>query len=190
MFFANLRMLVNWGFLQQFSSKIMVKNGKFCAFFKCAMMSRKWRPDMKILKLFFAVVVSMLVYLPMATAQTNRPSTEDAAVFRQIISSQIAAFQKDDADGAYAFAAPRIKKSIGDARLFMQMVERKYLPVFRPLRFKFTETKMIGKIPVQTLSVDGPQGKQWTAFYLFEQQGDKSWRISGVFLKKKKGIGI
>src|SRR5262245_24977891 len=65
---------------------------------------------MAVLAVFAAVPVG---------AQT---SDADQAAIRQVIQSQIAAFQKDDGPTAYGYASPTIQQKFINPEVFMEMV--------------------------------------------------------------------
>ena len=108
---------------------------------------------------------------------------------RSVIDQQIDAFKRDDATGAYSFAAPSIQQIFPSAEIFMQMVRQGYQPVYRPRSFEFDElTEIDGKI-VQPVRVVGPDGVPVTALYIMERQPDGSWKIGGCVLTQGPGQG-
>ncbi len=115
------------------------------------------------------------------------PDTEDVQSIRSVIEQQIDAFKRDDAAGAYSFAAPAIKKIFPSAEIFMQRVRQGYQPVYRPRSFAFDElTRIEGKL-VQPVRVVGPDGVPVTALYIMERQPDGSWKIGGCLLTRESG---
>ena len=114
----------------------------------------------------------------------------DVQTIRRVIEQQIDAFKRDDATGAYSFAAPSIQKIFPTAEIFMRMVRQGYQPVYRPRSYAFDElTRIEGKL-VQPVRVVGPDGVPVTALYIMERQPDRSWKIGGCVLTRAPGRGI
>ncbi len=114
----------------------------------------------------------------------------DVQTIRRVIEQQIDAFKRDDATGAYSFAAPGIQKIFPTAEIFMRMVRQGYQPVYRPRSYAFDElTRIEGKL-VQPVRVVGPDGVPVTALYIMERQPDRSWKIGGCVLTRAPGRGI
>ena len=111
--------------------------------------------------------IALMIIFPVR-AQVD-PGTGDVQSIRGVIEQQIDAFKRDDAAGAYSFAAPEIKKIFPSAEIFMQMVRQGYQPVYRPRSFAFNElTRIDGKL-VQSVRVVGPDGLPVTALYILER---------------------
>lgn len=106
----------------------------------------------------------------------------DRAAIQRIISDQIAAFRRDDGEGAFGMASPGIQRLFGDAATFMGMVRGGYQPVYRPRAFEFRELVRLNEQLVQIVAVTGPDGRRVLALYPMEQQPDGSWRIAGCQL--------
>jgi len=114
-----------------------------------------------------------------AGAQT---SETDQAAIRQVIQSQMAAFQKDDGATAYGYASPTIQQKFGNADIFMQMVKTGYPAVYRPREVEFRQLKLENGKLLQEVFVVGPDGKPVLAIYEMQRQPDGSWRINGCWL--------
>ncbi len=65
----------------------------------------------------------------MVANQTAADQTAGGAEIHDVIERQLAAFERDDADGAFAFASPGIRRRFGTPETFMDMVRRHYPPV-------------------------------------------------------------
>ncbi len=136
-----------------------------------------------------AWLILITLVLPVR-AQTFDLDTADVQGIRSVIEQQIDAFKRDDAAGAYSFAAPGIQQIFPSAEIFMQMVRQGYQPVYRPRSYEFDElTEIDGKI-VQPVRVVGPDGVPVTALYIMERQSDGSWKIGGCVLTREPGQGI
>ena len=103
---------------------------------------------------------------------------------RDVIESQIRAFLEDDAETAYSFAAPGIRKMYPDTESFFAMVRRGYAPVYRPDNFAFGRSKVLPDgFVVQEVLIAGPDGEDWTAVYVLEPV-DGDLKIRGVQMMK------
>ena len=102
-----------------------------------------------------------------------------------IIAAQIDAFRKDDAEAAYAFAAPSIRMRFPDPARFVSMVQEGYPAVYRPRSFTFEGTAMTPRGPVQRVEFVGLDGQVWAGLYTFLEAEDGALSISGVFLRRE-----
>lgn len=133
------------------------------------------------LRPLLVAILSLIVLVPTsAAAQGLAPI--DRETIRTTISSQIEAFRRDDAAGAYSHAAPGIKRLFPSAERFMDMVRSHYQPVYRPQSVTFGEVVATPNGILQKVFLTGPDGENWIAEYLAERQPDGSWRISGCRL--------
>jgi Domain of unknown function (DUF4864) len=117
-----------------------------------------------------------------AIAAGDEPSDADWTSIRTVISSQLDAFKRDDADSAFSFASPAIQKQFHTPREFMHMVRTGYGAVYRPGTVRFLEHFVLSGQPVQPLEIVTPDGLVVVAFYIMERQPDGSWRIAGCAL--------
>ena len=106
----------------------------------------------------------------------------DEDAIRAVIESQMTAFRRDDAAGAYSFATPKIQQQFGNAEIFLEMVRTGYRPVYRPSSVEFLDLVTVEGQLVQRVYVIGPDGRPRTALYIMEQQSDGSWKIDGCIL--------
>jgi len=110
------------------------------------------------------------------------PAEEQA--IREVIQSQLDAFQRDDAATAYSYAAPSIKQMFTTPDIFMDMVKLGYQPVYRPREVEFRKLDDVDGTLVQDVFVVGPDGQPVIARYSMQKQPDGSWRINGCALVK------
>ena len=122
-------------------------------------------------------------------AQPQTPGPADRAAIRSVIESQMAAFLKDDAVGAFSFANPMIQRMFGSPERFMSMVREGYAPVYRPSNVAFGPLDLVEGQWIQAVSVIGPDGQPALALYAMEKQADGSWLIAGCSLTKSPGAG-
>ncbi len=111
----------------------------------------------------------------------------DAAQVRSVVQSQLAAFAKDDAEKAFSFAAPNIRKTFGSAATFMAMVQRSYPVVYRPVSSAFLTVQGSGNQAIQRVQMQDAQGDAYLATYTLERQKNKTWRITGCQVMANKG---
>jgi len=125
-------------------------------------------------------VVMVFAAVP-AAAQT---SDADQAAIRQVIQSQMAAFQKDDGPTAYGYASPTIQKKFVNPDIFLEMVKTGYPAVYHPREVEFRELKVESGRLLQEVYVIGPDGNPALAIYEMQRQPDGSWRINGCWLTR------
>ncbi|WP_218081468.1 DUF4864 domain-containing protein [Anthocerotibacter panamensis] len=106
----------------------------------------------------------------------------DYTAIRSVVERQLEAFQKDDALSAFAFASPGIQAQFQDPERFMAMVKTTYRTVYRPRSVMFEKVTLVRGEPTQIVVFLDGQGKLLRAYYLMEQQADKTWRIAGCYL--------
>jgi hypothetical protein len=116
------------------------------------------------------------------SAQGPAQGPADGVAIRDVIASQLRAFQRDDGPGAFAFASPSIRGKFQTPEIFMEMVRRHYAPVYRPSEVSFQALRASPRGPVQEVLLVGPDGRVVLALYFMERQPDASWRIDGVRL--------
>jgi ketosteroid isomerase-like protein len=134
---------------------------------------------------FFALL--LLSAAPVA-AQEVAPA--DGQAIRQVIQSQLDAFRRDDAGGAYAFASPNIQKMFQTPEIFMDMVRGGYQPVYRPREVEFRELGDVNGRLIQDVFLIGPDGQPVIARYEMQKQPDGSWRINGCYLTKAQDQSV
>jgi len=111
-------------------------------------------------------------------------AADDVATALGVIRSQAEAFGRDDAEAAYAYAAPAIRSLYPQADIFMTMVQRSYAPVYRHRSFEFGETQASGGEIAQRVHIIDADGEAWEALYTLEREPDGSLKIIGCVLLK------
>jgi hypothetical protein len=109
---------------------------------------------------------------------------DPGAQARALIQSQLDAFGRDDAAGAYALASPGIRSVFTDSGTFMDMVRSRYAPVYRHRSAEFQAFSIDGDQASQVMTLVDEDNEVWTAIYKLERQPDGSWLISGCLLTK------
>ena len=128
---------------------------------------------------FFAV---LWVGAEVTVMADDEPSETDWVSIRAVISSQLDAFRRDDADAAFSFASPAIQKQFHTPGEFMHMVRAGYGAVYRPGTVQFLEHFVLSGQPVQPLEIVTPDNSVVVAFYIMERQPDGNWKIAGCAL--------
>jgi hypothetical protein len=119
-----------------------------------------------------------LLAAPARAAETAPPEA------RALIERQLDAFAHDDAEGAYALAAPGIHAIFSDSETFMAMVREKYAPVYRHHSVEFGTFAQDGDKIEQALTIVDEDNDVWKAIYYLARQPDGTWRTTGCLLTK------
>jgi hypothetical protein len=143
----------------------------------------------------FAVLAVVLMLQP-ASAESpgvtppvgaHGVATQDIAEIRNMIIGQIAAFREDDAEKAFSFAAPEIRKIFRTPEMFLYMVRKSYQAVYRPRKYEFRTIRNIDGKVVQPVTIVGPTGVTETALYIMEKQPDGTWRMGACIMAREPG---
>jgi len=141
-------------------------------------------------KILGLIAVLFLAFeCPAVAQEASNLGTGERGAIRKVIESQLDAFQRDDAAGAFAFASPKIQEMFGDPTTFMQMVRAGYQPVYRPRRFEFQDVIDVKGQPAQEVFFVGPDGGEVLGIYIMDRQPDGRWRIDGVYLVEPEDTG-
>jgi hypothetical protein len=131
-----------------------------------------------------AVAALGVSFLPAAQASDPTVTAADKSAIRQVVQSQLDAFQKDDGAKAFSYASPSIHSIFESSDNFMSMVKSGYAPVYRPRNVQFGPLENIEGVPVQHVFLVGPDGLGVDALYYMEREPDGTWRINGCELKQ------
>ena len=135
-----------------------------------------------------ALVAALMLSLA-AFALADEPLTgEDRQAVQQVIRGQIAAFESDDPGAAYAFAAPSVREVFPTEEMFISMVQRDYMPLYRPAAYTFGRSSLEADEVLQELLVTDRQRQLWQVIYTLERQDDQSWKVSNVLMLPYKGV--
>ncbi len=118
-----------------------------------------------------------------AAASLTDLSAADRGDIRATITAQVAAFARDDDEGAFGLASPAIQDLFRTPEGFMAMVRQGYQQVYRPQVFEFQDVVSFRGQPTQRVFVVGPEGDAVIASYIMARQPDGSWRIDGCILE-------
>jgi len=130
------------------------------------------------------VVLIALAISSLAPVRAADVGASDKSTMQAIVSEQIAAFARNDATAAYAFASPSLHGVFATPDAFMAMVKNGYGAIYRPHSVVFGGVAMGDEGPVQTVYVTGADGESFVALYTFQKQPDGSWKINSVRVVK------
>ncbi len=126
----------------------------------------------------------------MPDGTTQDLTAPDRTAIQGVILRQLDAFRTDDAEAAYAQAAPNIRALFPTADGFMAMVRRGYPPVYRPRSAEFSELAMRDGELVQEVELVGPDGQAVLALYTMRRMPDGTWAIAGCALIPSARLGV
>ena len=133
------------------------------------------------------LLAAFLAMQSLIPAHAQALSAKDEQAVQAVVQSQLAAFAKDDADKAFSYATPELRKNIGSSSAFMAMVKGSYPVVYRPASVVILKTEGSGNEVVQKVQMLDASGASWLALYSLQRQKDKTWRISGCVVVENKG---
>ena len=131
--------------------------------------------------LLLAAASAMFVPSSAGAAETYDAPTK--AALQEVITSQLKAFEKDDAKTAESFAAPAIKERFPEPSQFLDMVKQNYAALIHPRSTQFAEVTDSPHGPLQKVTIVAADGTVWSAIYSFEKV-EGQWRITGCGLAK------
>lgn len=134
-----------------------------------------------------ALPAAFVLLQTLMPAQAQALSAKEEKAVQTVVQSQLAAFAKDDADKAFSYAAPELRKSIGNSAAFMSMVKSSYPVVYRPSSVAFLKAEIAGVEVVQRVQMLDASGTSYLAVYSLQRQKDHTWRISGCAVIENKG---
>jgi len=116
-----------------------------------------------------------------ATAFAGEAGGTDA---RTVIQRQLDAFQRGDAEGAYALTSPDLKAAYSNPVSFMDQVRSGNTPFFHRRITEFEDFVLNGDSAAQSVVVVDDDSDVWNVVYKLSRQPDGSWLIDGVILAK------
>lgn len=111
-----------------------------------------------------------------------------ASEIQAVITKQLEAFRADDADAAWAIAAPTIQTRFGTKERFIEMVTRQYPQIRKSEAAVFKSLRNVDGQLVQRVFITGGPGDYIDAYYSVAQI-DGVWRITGVVMTRQKPEG-
>ena len=124
-----------------------------------------------------ALILAVFLFLPLqARADPGEP-------IRSTIDRQIAAFQADDVETAFSFAAPNIKALFGTAERFGRMVREGYPMVWRPVTVAYLDLELTDEGWIQRVLFEDAMGRYFVGAYFMVETAD-GWQIRAVTIER------
>ena len=137
------------------------------------------------MRLLALTLMALVLTLGAYAEETSAPDE-----FRQIITSQLGALQNGDAEGAWAFAHPSIKRQFGTPDRFYQMVDRGYRPLIDFTLVRFREAEQADDVWIQPVWLQNDNDEQYIAYYAMARNDEGEWRIAGCQIYDYEPPGI
>ena len=131
---------------------------------------------------FRACLLAVAVALSPGVCAQPSPSTSDWTEIRRVIAAQRDALVDGDAERAFSFAAPSIRRHFGDVATFMRMVQQSYRALIEARYVEFLDGAVIAGDIVQPLRLVLPDGTVLVAIYGVQRQADGGWRITACVI--------
>jgi hypothetical protein len=124
-------------------------------------------------------------------SSAGRADDAVASGWQEVISGQIQAFREHDAATAFSYAGAPFQTSFPSAEVFFEaIVGSGYAPIMDSRSHTFGAYQMMGEGSVmQEVTLFGNDQSLYEAFYALDDEPD-GWRVEGVILKKREGVGI
>ncbi len=137
---------------------------------------------LSVIGAFFAL---FLLIVP-AAAQEAAP-----ADWQTVITGQIEAFREHDSAAALSFAGASFKQGFGDPEAFYRAIEGMgYAPLMTSRAHSFGVYELVApNVVMQAVSFTGDDQALYEAIYQLNLETD-GWRVAGVQMVKKPGIGV
>lgn len=115
-------------------------------------------------------------------------AAQDAEI-REVIESQLEAFNARDVNEAWGYASPMIQGMFGNPTNFGVMVENGYPMVWTNRGAEFGELREVGGRLYQRVIVEDANGGSHVLEYQMIEQGG-AWQINGVVLLPPEDLGV
>lgn len=139
------------------------------------------------------VCVAFVVSFGGLVGASNAQDADIAAIpgWQEAITGQIEAFRRGDAEAALDFAAVGFKMRYADPAQFYVDIKRSgYGPILDSRSHSFGGYDFVGTATVaQVVLIQGPDQGLYQALYRVGAEED-GWRVQGVVLRKRDGLGV
>lgn len=134
------------------------------------------------------VMTCALVIGPVWGQEAEAP---DVSSWQSVITGQIEAFRRGDAETALGFAGTAFRLRYRDPLQFYAAVQMSgYGPIVDSRSHSFGDYQYVdGRSVVQVVKLQGPNHGLYQALYQLAVEPD-GWRVQGVVLRKQAGIGV
>lgn len=122
--------------------------------------------------------------VPPAAAQepVTALTRADRSAIQAVIALQLKALAADDDAGAFALAAPEVRRQFGSAEAFTDMVRKGYQPLLRNQSTTFLEAAIVEDDVIQPMRIVNRDGTVVIALFSMERQSNGDWRVYGCQL--------
>ena len=117
-------------------------------------------------------------------------SPKDQKQIIKVVRAQLNAFSQDDAVTAFSYAAPNIRRLVGSAENFIEMVRAQYDVLYRPTSVIFMQPRVEVGEAVLKVQMTDEDGDAWIATYTLQRQRHKTWRITGCAVHQATGTMV
>lgn len=115
---------------------------------------------------------------------------QTAAPWQDVITGQIEAFRSRDADIAFGYAGASFQNSFPSAGAFFRtIVSSGYAPIMESRSHTFGDFTVDAAGVLQMVRLVGPSQELYIALYQLAVEKD-GWRVQGVQLTRRPGVGI
>lgn len=130
------------------------------------------------------MVVLWVGSVPTAAAQepVTALTRADRSAIQAVINLQLKALASDDDAGAFALAAPEVRRQFGTAEAFTDMVRKGYQPLLRNQSTTFLEAAIVDDDVIQPMRIVNRDGTVLIALFSMERQSNGDWRVYGCQL--------
>jgi Domain of unknown function (DUF4864) len=115
------------------------------------------------------------------------PAQAQEQPIRDVIESQIEAFEADDFAAAFSFASPTIKAIFGTPENFGKMVREGYPMVYRPAEVRMLDLREISGNLWQTVRIVDPEGRAFLLDYMMIETPE-GWQINAVEIRPEPEV--
>ncbi|MEL7165015.1 MAG: DUF4864 domain-containing protein [Pseudomonadota bacterium] len=129
---------------------------------------------------------ALFIGLALAFGIAISAAAQDSDI-KGVISDQLNAFEQDDFDQAFTYAAPNIRQIFRTPENFGTMVRRGYPMVWRPGAVTFLDLERRGVGFVQTVQIEDADGVLHFLAYAMMETGE-GWKIAGVSIITAPGV--
>jgi hypothetical protein len=129
-----------------------------------------------MVKKIFILSFTLFIFSGLSKADVSLKN--ELTMTKDIIESQIHAFQNKNAELAYSFASPMIKLKFNNPQEFMSMVKSYYEPVYNPKQYYFIDSKYFEGSIYHQLQIISQSNMSYLATYSLIKD-ENEWKISG-----------
>lgn len=136
----------------------------------------------------FATFVLMIGFSSTAWAcgRTDFDAAQDpTSAIHCVIERQLDAIKRDDAEQAFALAAPNIRRAFIDPRTFMALVDKDYKPMRRWEAVAFLDLRKFDDHCLQRVKLTDAKGIVTVASCVMVKANTGEWWVAGVAMEDK-----